>query len=71
MKAVILSDGLDGHFNQSIGVAEMLKGTILTSYKIIDVKLKHTFFRGLVHSYIKILSKKLNKQKYKYNFKFF
>ncbi|MFL2730471.1 MAG: ELM1/GtrOC1 family putative glycosyltransferase [Gammaproteobacteria bacterium] len=59
MKAVILSDGLDGHFNQSIGIAEMLKGTILTSYKIIDVKLKLTLFRGLIHSYIKILSKNL------------
>ena len=59
MKVAILSDGLDGHINQSIGIVEMLKESIKSSYKVIDVKLKYSLFRGLQYIYIKSLSKKL------------
>ncbi len=59
MKVAILSDGLDGHINQSIGIAEMLKESVKSSYKVIDVKLKYSLFRGLQYIYIKNLSKRL------------
>ena len=59
MKTLILSDGLDGHYNQSIGIAAILQETTLPSYKVVEVKLKFTFLRGLQYTYIKLLSKNL------------
>ena len=59
MKVTILSDGLDGHINQSIGIAEILQDSLQLSYTIIDAKLKNTFLRGLKYIYIKKLSKNL------------
>ena len=59
MKVTILSDGLDGHINQSLGIVEILQDSLQLSYTTINVKLKNTFLRGLKYSYIKNLSKNL------------
>jgi len=59
MKVTILSDGLDGHVNQSLGIVEILQDSLQLSYTTINVKLKNTFLRGLKYSYIKNLSKNL------------
>jgi mitochondrial fission protein ELM1 len=52
VKIAILSDNLDGHYNQSIGIAEILKDSLELSYTIIDVKLKNNFLRGLKYKLI-------------------
>ena len=59
MRVTILSDGLDGHINQSLGIVEILQDSLQLSYTTVDVKLKNTFLRGLKYSYIKNLSKNL------------
>ena len=59
MKVKILSDGLDGHVNQSLGIVEILQDSLQLSYTTVDVKLKNTFLRGLKYRYIKNLSKNL------------
>ena len=71
MKVAILSDGLDGHINQSIGIAELLGESTNSTYKIIDVKLKYSLFRGLQYIYIKRLSKKLTVRNIKIILSFF
>ena len=59
MKVTILSDGLDGHINQSLGIVEILQDSLQLSYTTVDVKLKNIFLRGLKYSYIQNLSKNL------------
>ena len=59
MKVTILSDGLDGHINQSFGIVEILQDSLQLSYTTVDVKLKNIFLRGLKYNYIKNLSKNL------------
>ena len=59
MKVTILSDGLDGHISQSLGIVEILQDSLQLSYTTVDVKLKNTFLRGLKYSYIQNLSKNL------------
>ena len=71
MKTLILSDGLDGHYNQSIGIAAILQGTTLPSYKAVEVKLKSSFLRGLQYTYIKLLSKNLTDTNIKIILSFF
>ena len=71
MKTLILSDGLDGHYNQSIGIAAILQETTLPSYKVVEVKLKFTFLRGLQYTYIKLLSKNLTNTNIKIILSFF
>jgi len=62
MKVTILSDGLDGHINQSLGIVEILQDSLQLSYTTVDVKLKNIFLRGLKYNYIKNLSKNLTKR---------
>ena len=71
MKIAILSDNLDGHYNQSIGIAEILKDSLELSYTIIDVKLKNNFLRGLKYKLIKNLSRNLNESNIKKILSFF
>lgn len=71
MKIAILSDNLDGHYNQSIGIAEILKDSLELSYTIIDVKLKNNFLRGLKYKLIKNLSRNLNESNIKIILSFF
>ena len=59
MRVTILSDGLDGHINQSLGIVEILQDSLQLSYTTVDVKLKNIFLRGLKYNYIKNLSKNL------------
>ena len=60
MRILILSDGKDGHLNQSIGIAEILRDRIELSYDIHEARLKLNFLRGLIHIVIKKLSKKFD-----------
>lgn len=71
MKIAILSDHLDGHYNQSVGIAEILKDSLELSYTIIDVKLKNNFFRGFKYKFIKNLAKNLNERNIKIILSFF
>jgi hypothetical protein len=71
VKIAILSDNLDGHYNQSIGIAEILKDSLELSYTIIDVKLKNNFLRGLKYKLIKNLSRNLNESNIKKILSFF
>ena len=71
MKIAILSDNLDGHYNQSVGIAEILKDSLELSYTIIDVKLKNNFLRGLKYKLIKNLSRNLNESNIKIILSFF
>ena len=71
MNTVILSDNRDGHINQSIGIAEILKDSLELSYTIVDVKLRNPFLKGLKYKFIKRLSKKLTKQNIRIILSFF
>tara|TARA_E500000178_G_scaffold284217_1_gene285285 strand:+ start:566 stop:1591 length:1026 start_codon:yes stop_codon:yes gene_type:complete len=71
VKIAILSDNLDGHYNQSVGIAEILKDSLELSYTIIDVKLKNNFLRGLKYKLIKNLSRNLNESNIKIILSFF
>ena len=71
MKVKILSDGLDGHVNQSLGIVEILQDSLQLSYTPVDVKLKNIFLRGLKYNYIKNLSKNLTNRNIKTILSFF
>ena len=60
MKAIILSDGIPGHFNQSIGIASLISEEIPIKYKIVESKLTFNIFRSLFMQYQKFLAKKFN-----------
>jgi mitochondrial fission protein ELM1 len=60
MKALILSDGIPGHFNQSIGIASLISEEIPIKYEIVESKLTFNIFRSLFMQYQKFLAKKFN-----------
>ena len=59
MKVAILSDGIPGHVNQSIGIINLLKEDILIEFTIIPLHQKYKFFRAFIKVYKKLLSKNL------------
>jgi len=60
MKVIILSDGIPGHFNQSIGIASLISEEIPIKYEIVESKLTFNIFRSLFMQYQKFLAKKFN-----------
>jgi mitochondrial fission protein ELM1 len=57
VKVAILSDGKPGHFNQSIGIADIISEDVEVDYKVFDIEPK---FKLLIKIYIKIKQKKLS-----------
>ena len=62
MKVVILSDGKPGHFNQSIGVANIISEEVEVDYKIFNIEPK---FKFLIKYYQRYLARDFNKRKAK------
>ena len=62
MKVAILSDGKPGHFNQSIGIADIISEDIKVDYKVFDIEPK---FKFLIKIYQRFFIKDFNKNKAK------
>ena len=43
MKALIISDKIPGHFNQSIGLVKLLSESVNIDYEIVEVNIKLHF----------------------------
>ena len=62
MKVAILSDGKPGHFNQSIGIADIISEDVEVDYKVFDIEPK---FKFLIKIYQRFFIKDFNKNKAK------
>ena len=51
MKVAILSDGIPGHVNQSIGIINLLSEDISIEFEIIPLHQKYSFLRSLIKVY--------------------
>ncbi|MAV24333.1 MAG: hypothetical protein DBW99_04695 [SAR86 cluster bacterium] len=60
MKVAILSDGIPGHVNQSIGIINLLSEDISIEFEIIPLHQKYSFLRALIKVYKKFLSRNLS-----------
>ena len=60
MKVAILSDGIPGHENQSIGILNLLEEEIPIKYDVIVLNQKFYPFRALIKIYKKLLSQNLS-----------
>lgn len=60
MKVLILSDGIPGHFNQSIGIAKILSEDLEITYKIINSQFKLKVFRSISMQIQKFFSRNFN-----------
>ena len=55
MKIAILSDGKPGHFNQSIGMVNIISEDIEVNFKIFNIEPKTKFFKFLLRPYQRFL----------------
>ena len=60
MRILILSDGIPGHFNQSLGIVKILSEEIKIDYEIIESKLKYKLLRSFLMQLQKLLSMNFN-----------
>lgn len=60
MRILILSDGIPGHFNQSIGIAKILSEEIEVVYEVVESKLKFNALRSISMQLQKLLVINLN-----------
>ena len=60
MRILILSDGMPGHFNQSIGIAKILSEEIEVVYEVVESKLKFNALRSISMQLQKLLVINLN-----------
>ena len=60
MKVAILSDGKPGHFNQSIGIADIISEDVEVDCKVFDIEPK---FKFLIKIYQRFFIKDFNKNK--------
>ena len=63
MKALIISDKIPGHFNQSIGLVKLLSESVNINYEIVDSEYKTPFLRSFFKLFHRYLSKDLNEKK--------
>tara|TARA_B100001939_G_C16932147_1_gene614355 strand:- start:1313 stop:2296 length:984 start_codon:yes stop_codon:yes gene_type:complete len=63
MRALIISDKIPGHLNQSIGLVKILSESIDIDYDILDSKYRIPLFRSLFIQFHKLLSNNLNIKK--------
>lgn len=63
MKALIISDRIPGHFNQSIGLVKLLSESFNVDYEIVDSEYKTPFLRSFFKLFHRYLSKNLNEKK--------
>ena len=54
---LIISDGIPGHFNQSKGVAALLKNQHPSKTRIVDLQFKSYYFRGFITVFSRFLMK--------------
>ena len=62
MKALIISDKIPGHFNQSIGLVKLLSESVNVDYEIVDSEYKTPFLRSFFKLFHRYLSKNLNEK---------
>ena len=60
MRVAILSDGIPGHVNQSIGIINLLSEDISIEFEIIPLHQKYSCLRALIKVYKKFLSRNLS-----------
>ena len=60
MRILILSDGIPGHFNQSIGIAKILSEEFEVVYEVVESKLKYNALRSILMQLQKLFVINLN-----------
>ena len=60
MRILILSDGIPGHFNQSIGISKILSEEFEVVYEVVESKLKYNALRSIIMQLQKLFVINLN-----------
>ena len=62
MKVAILSDQINGHLNQSLGIITLLESDYEVNVEIINIRLKNHYLRSIHQFILKHLGNNLNKK---------
>lgn len=62
MKVAILSDQINGHLNQSLGIIKLLESDYEVNVEIINIRLKNHYLRSIHQFILKHLGNNLNKK---------
>ena len=62
MKIAVLSDQINGHLNQSLGIIKLLESDYEVNVEIINIRLKNHYLRSIHQLILKHLGNNLNKK---------